>query len=44
MAVRALAKKADPFTKQRLLDLADRYDSKPRPPTSLPSIAPKLIE
>jgi hypothetical protein len=26
--VRELAAKADPFTKQRLLDLADRYDAR----------------
>jgi hypothetical protein len=26
--VRMLAEKADPFTKRRLLDLADRYDGK----------------
>jgi hypothetical protein len=26
--VRAMADKADPFTKKRLLDLADRYDAK----------------
>src|SRR5215471_514733 len=32
LTVRAMAEKADPFTKKRLLDLADRYDRKPRPP------------
>ncbi len=37
--VRSLAEKADPFTRIRLLELADRYDRKPRPPTPLP--APK---
>jgi hypothetical protein len=26
--VRAMADKADPFTKKRLLDLAERYDAK----------------
>ena len=30
--VRSLAEKADPFTRMRLLELADRYDRKPRPP------------
>ena len=35
-AVRDLAEKADPHTKRRLLDLASRYDKKPRPPTPLP--------
>ena len=38
LTVRAMAEKADPFTKKRLLDLADRYDRKPRPPTAIPSI------
>jgi len=37
--LRSLAEKADPFTRTRLLELADRYDRKPRPPTPLP--APK---
>lgn len=37
--VRSLAEKADPFTRIRLLELADRYDRKPRPPMPLP--APK---
>ncbi len=35
--VRRLAEKADPFTRMRLLELADRYDSKPRPPTLVPT-------
>ena len=35
--VRSLAEKADPFTRMRLLELADRYDSKPRPPTPIPA-------
>jgi hypothetical protein len=30
--IRALADKADPFTKIRLLKLADYYDSRLRPP------------
>ena len=34
--VRDLAEKADPHTKRRLLDLASRYEKKPRPPTPLP--------
>ena len=38
ITVRAMAERADPFTKKRLLDLADRYDRKPRPPTAIPSI------
>ena len=38
MTVRAIAEKADPFTKKRLLDLADQYDRKPRGPTALPSV------
>lgn len=37
--VRSLAEKADPFTRKRLLEIAERYDRKPRPPTPLP--APK---
>ena len=37
--VRRLAERADPFTRMRLLELADRYDRKPRPPT--PVAAPK---
>jgi hypothetical protein len=38
--VRDLAEKADPFTKQRLLDLAGRYDAK----AGSPSKASKTIE
>jgi hypothetical protein len=38
--VRALADKADSFTKQRLLDLADRYDMQ----TGRPSRASRTIE
>ena len=37
--VRALAEKADPFTKKRLLELANRYDRHPRLPTLIPSIS-----
>ena len=33
--VRDLAEKADPHTRRRLLDLASRYEKKPRPPTPL---------
>ena len=32
--VREMAAKADPFTKKRLLDLADRYDEPKRPVTA----------
>jgi hypothetical protein len=35
--VRDLAAKADPFIKQRLLDLADRYDGRKTSVTPLPS-------
>jgi hypothetical protein len=34
--VRALAERADPFTKKRLLDLASRYEKDPRPATAIP--------
>ncbi|KRR29878.1 hypothetical protein [Bradyrhizobium retamae] len=43
---RDLAEKADPFTKRRLLELAQRYDAKSRPgsghgrPLPPPRIAP----
>ena len=33
--VRDLAEKADPHTRRRLLDLASRYEKKPRPQTPL---------
>lgn len=33
--VRELAGKADPFIKQRLLDLAGRYEGEERPPARL---------
>src|SRR5581483_6299558 len=35
--VRELAERADPHTRRRLLDLASRYEKKPRPPTPLPA-------
>lgn len=38
-AVRDLAERADPHTRRRLLDLASRYEKKPRPPT--PLVKPK---
>ena len=42
--VRDIAAKADPFIKQRLLDLADRYDGKRKTSiTSLPS-APAVAQ
>jgi hypothetical protein len=34
--VREIADRADPLTKKRLLELANRYEGKPRPPTPLP--------
>jgi hypothetical protein len=37
---RALADKADPFIKRRLLDLAARYEQAPRPVTSIPTLDP----
>jgi hypothetical protein len=42
--VRAIAEKADPFTKKRLLDLANRYEETPRLPTPLPKIQPNPID
>lgn len=39
--VRDLADKADPFTRKRLLELAAKYEIKPRRPTPLPSISVK---
>jgi hypothetical protein len=39
--VRELAERADPHTKRRLLDLASRYEKKPRPPTPLPPVPSK---
>src|ERR1700753_247048 len=38
--VRKLAEKADPFTRIRLLELADRYERKPRKPTPIPAPKP----
>lgn len=38
--VRDLAEKADPFTRQRLLDLAGRYDAR----AGSPSVASRMIE
>ena len=38
--VRDLADKADPFTRKRLLDLADKYDAQ----TGKPSRASRMIE
>jgi hypothetical protein len=37
---RALADKADPFIKRRLLDLAARYEQTPRPVTPIPTVDP----
>lgn len=39
-AVRAIAEKADPFTKKRLLELAERYESGARRPSHTPIPAP----
>jgi hypothetical protein len=36
--VRALADKADPFTKRRLLDLASRYEQPSRPVKPIPTV------
>lgn len=40
--VREIADKADPLTKKRLLELANRYEGKPRPPTPLPMPAVQI--
>ncbi|KRR29624.1 hypothetical protein [Bradyrhizobium retamae] len=40
LCARDLAEKADPFTRKRLLDLADKYDAK----TGGPSKASPIIE
>jgi hypothetical protein len=39
--VRNIARNADPFTKRRLLDLAEKYDGRKsiRRPTPLPSVS-----
>ena len=42
--VRDLAEKADPHTKRRLLDLADRYEKRPRPPTPLPLVSATITK
>jgi hypothetical protein len=42
--VRDIAAKADPFIKQRLLDLADRYDGKHRTSVTLLPSAPAAIQ
>jgi hypothetical protein len=44
MTVRALAEKADPFTKRRLLDLAARYEQAPCPVTPIPTVAIDTVE
>lgn len=43
--VRNIASFADPFTKKRLLHLAESYDTKsPRRPTPLPIVTPAPVE
>ena len=44
MTVRAMAEKADPFTRKRLLELAAKYDRAQRPPTQIPSISAELAQ
>jgi hypothetical protein len=44
MTVRAMAEKADPFTKKRLLALAAKYAHAQRPPTQIPSISAELAQ
>jgi hypothetical protein len=44
MTVRAMAEKADPFTKKRLLELAAKYDRAQRPPTQIASISAELAQ
>jgi hypothetical protein len=44
MTVRALAEKADPFTKKRLLELAAKYARAQRPLTQIPSISAELAQ
>ncbi|MEH2569552.1 hypothetical protein [Bradyrhizobium sp. AZCC 2289] len=42
--IRAMADKADPFTKKRLLDLAERYDAKlGRPSRATRQLRPPLV-
>jgi len=44
MTVRAMAEKADPFTKKRLLALAAQYERAQRPPTQIPSISAEIAQ
>ena len=44
MTVRAMAEKADPFTKKRLLALAAKYALAQRPLTQIPSISAELAQ
>ena len=44
MTVRAMAEKADPFSKKRLLALAAKYALAQRPPTQIPSISAELAQ
>jgi hypothetical protein len=44
MTLRAIAEKADPFTKKRLLDLAAKYARAQRPPIQIPSISAELAQ
>jgi hypothetical protein len=44
MIVRAMAEKADPFTKKRLLELAAKYARAQRPPTQIASISAELAQ
>jgi hypothetical protein len=44
MTVRAIAEKADPFTKKRLLALAAKYAQAQRPLTQIPSISAELAQ
>ena len=44
MTLRAIAEKADPFTKKRLLDLASKYARAQRPPIQILSISAELAQ
>jgi hypothetical protein len=44
MTVRAIAEKADPFTKKRLLALAAKYALAQRPPTLINSISAEMAQ
>ena len=44
MTVRAIAEKADPFTKKRLLALAAKYALAQRPPTQINSISAEMAQ